>query len=126
MALFARSPRKAAAWKVVQYLSRPAVQQRFHAMTGNLPPRRSAWAGEALQRDVYTAAFGDQLERARPVPQVPEWERIATEMRLVGEQVANGRVTVDQAVEELDRRADRILEKRRWMLDQADKAGAAP
>ena len=57
---------------------------------------------------------------------MPEWERIATEMRLVGEQVANGRVTVDQAVEELDRRADRILEKRRWMLDQADKAGAAP
>lgn len=119
LALFARSPRKAAAWKVVRYLSRPDVQQRFHAMTGNLPPRRSAWAGEALQRDVYTAAFGEQLERARPVPQVPEWERIATELRIVLEAVVHGDLPAARMGEELDRRADRILEKRRWMLDRA-------
>ena len=79
-----------------------------------------------MAEDPYAKAFREQLERAVSTPKVPEWERIATEMRLVGEQVANGRVTVDQAVEELDRRADRILEKRRWMLDQADKAGASP
>lgn len=122
LALFARSPRKAAAWQVVRYLSRPAVQQRFHAMTGNLPPRRSAWKGEELQRDPYTAAFGDQLERVRPVPQVPEWERIATEMRVVLESVVHGDLPAARAPEELDRRADRILEKRRWMLDRAGVA----
>jgi multiple sugar transport system substrate-binding protein len=122
LALFARSPRKAAAWKVVQYLSRPAVQQRFHAMTGNLPPRRSAWLGEALQRDPYTAAFGDQLERARPVPQVPEWERIATELRVVLEAVVHGDLPAARMAEELDRRTDRILEKRRWMLDRGGVA----
>ena len=122
LALFARSSHKAAAWQVVQYLSRPAVQQRFHAMTGNLPPRRSAWKGEALQRDPYTAAFGDQLERVRPVPQVPEWERIATEMRVVLESVVHGDLPAARAAEELDRRADRILEKRRWMLDRAGVA----
>ncbi len=122
LALFARSPRKSAAWKVVQYLSRPAVQQRFHAMTGNLPPRRSAWLGEALKRDPYTAAFGDQLERARPVPQVPEWERIATELRVVLEAVVHGDLPAARMGEELDRRADRILEKRRWMLDRGGVA----
>ena len=122
LALFARSPRKSAAWKVVQYLSRPAVQQRFHAMTGNLPPRRSAWLGEALKRDPYTAAFGDQLERARPVPQVPEWERIATELRVVLEAVVHGDMPAARMGEELDRRADRILEKRRWMLDRGGVA----
>lgn len=58
---------------------------------------------------------------------MPEWERIATEIKLVGEQLANGRVSVDQAAEELDRRADRILEKRRWMLDhQTIKTTTAP
>jgi multiple sugar transport system substrate-binding protein len=118
LAMFARSPRKAAAWKVVEYLSRPAVQQRFHAMTGNLPPRRSAWQGEALKSDVYTAAFGAQLELAKAVPKVPEWERIATELRVVLESVVHGDLPAASAAAELDRRADRILEKRRWMLDR--------
>ena len=36
-------------------------------------------------------------------------------------------MSVDEAAAELDRRADRILEKRRWMLDQASTcAGGAP
>ena len=38
--------------------------------------------------------------------------------RLVAEQMVNGRLTVDQAATELDRRADAILAKRRWMLDR--------
>ena len=33
------------------------------------------------------AQFRDQLERVKPVPQAPEWERIATELRLVLEKV---------------------------------------
>jgi multiple sugar transport system substrate-binding protein len=119
LALFARSRHKAAAWQVVQYLSRPAVQQRFHAMTGNLPPRRSAWRSTALRADPYTAAFGEQLERVKAVPKVPEWERIATELRIVLEAVVHGDMRADQAPADLDRRTDRILEKRRWMLARA-------
>jgi multiple sugar transport system substrate-binding protein len=56
---------------------------------------------------------------------VPEWERIAQELRIVGEQMVGGRYSVDEAAAELDRRADRMLEKRRWMLDRA-AAGASP
>jgi multiple sugar transport system substrate-binding protein len=37
-------------------------------------------------------------------------------MRLVTEALVAGQLTLDQAVTELDARADRILEKRRWML----------
>jgi multiple sugar transport system substrate-binding protein len=40
-------------------------------------------------------------------------------MRLVAEEMVAGKLTVDEAATELDRRADAILEKRRWMLDQA-------
>ena len=124
--VFKDSPNKAAAWELIAWLSSPSVQAEFHALTGDLPPRRSPWQTPALANDPYARAFREQLERAVSTPKVPEWERIATEMRLVGEQVANGRMTVDQAAEELDRRADRILEKRRWMLDHAAKPGAAP
>ncbi|MDQ3511390.1 MAG: sugar ABC transporter substrate-binding protein [Pseudomonadota bacterium] len=132
--IFEKSRNKAAAWKWIAYLSSAQVQARFHALTGDLPPRRAAWQSDALKEDVHAAAFRDQLERARPTPKVPEWERIATEMRLVAEQMINGRLTVDQAAAELDRRADAILEKRRWMLDRdaarntpvPAHAGAAP
>ena len=72
----------------------------------------------ALSGDANAMAFRDQLERAVPAPKVPEWERIAQEMRIVAEQMVAGRLTVDAAAAELDRRTDAILAKRRWMLDQ--------
>ncbi len=121
--VFGQSRHKAAAWKLIAYLSMPQTQAEFHALTGDLPPRRSPWQTPALANDPYAKAFREQLERAVPTPKVPEWERIAQEMRVIGEEVANGRMSVDQAATELDRRADKFLEKRRWMLDRAEKAG---
>ncbi len=123
LAVFKASRHKAQAWALVEYLSSPAVQERFHALTGNLPPRRSVWATAALANDVYAQAFRAQLERVKPSPKVPEWERIANEMQLLAAQVVHGKLTVDQAVTELDARVDAFLEKRRWMLKQG---GAKP
>lgn len=122
--LFAKSKHKDAAWKLVTFLSDPEVQTRFYGLTGDLPPRRSAWTREPLAGDPYTRAFREQLERAKTTPKVPEWERIAQEMRIVSEQMVAGRYSVDEAAAELDRRADRMLEKRRWMLDQGTAGGA--
>lgn len=116
LVVFAGSRRKEAAWTLIEYLSRPDVQRRFYALSGNLPPRRSSWDDPRLGGDPYAAAFREQLERVKPTPKVPEWERIATELKIVGEQAAHGLVTVDAAAAELDARADRILEKRRWIL----------
>ena len=117
--VFRKSKHKAAAWKLIAWLSSPDVQARFHDLTADLPSRRSPWNNPALANDPYARAYRDQLERAKPTPKVPEWERIATELRLVAEQMVSGRLTVEQAATELDRRTDAILEKRRWMLDQA-------
>jgi len=116
LVVFKRSPNKDAAWKLIEFLSRPAVQERFHALTGDLPPRRSVWRTPGLANDPYSRAFGEQLTRLRATPKVPEWERIATEMKLVAEKAANGQITTDQAAAEMDRRADEILAKRRWIL----------
>lgn len=116
LALFARSQHKPQAWALVSYLSRPEVQQRFRRLTGNLPPRRSAWTDAELQADKHTQAFRAQLERVRPVPQVPEWERIATELRVLVEQVVHGDVEAADMPAEMDRRADLMLDKRRWMM----------
>ncbi|MET0345985.1 MAG: sugar ABC transporter substrate-binding protein [Casimicrobiaceae bacterium] len=116
LVVFRNSRNKAAAWQLIEFLSQPAVQRRFHELTGDLPPRRSAWAEGGLVDDVYARAFRDQLERVKPTPKVPEWERIATEIRVVTERLVHGDLSVEQAAAELDARADRILEKRRWLL----------
>lgn len=116
LVLFKSSKHKDAAWKLVAFLSRPDIQLKFHALTGDLPPRKSVWATPALANDPYAKAFGEQLTRVRATPKVPEWERIATEMKIVGEKAARGQLTADQAADELDKRATEILSKRRWML----------
>jgi multiple sugar transport system substrate-binding protein len=120
LVLFDSSRVKVAARQWIEYLSQPDIQRRFHELTGDLPPRRAAWTGTPLAGDPYARAFRDQLERVRSVPQVPEWERIANELRLVAERTVHGELTIDQAAAELDARADRILEKRRWLLSRRD------
>ena len=116
LVLFRASRAKDAAWKLVAWLSRPETELRFHRMTGDLPPRRSAWRDDALAADARARAFRDQLERVKPAPKVPEWERIADELRVIAERTARGDLSVDDAARELDARAERILEKRRWLL----------
>ncbi|HEX2690758.1 MAG TPA: extracellular solute-binding protein, partial [Kofleriaceae bacterium] len=124
----AAHPREA--WQLIEYLSQPAVQRRFYELTGNLPPRRTTWDdpqyARAFATDEHVRAFRDQLERVRRTPPVPEWERIATELRVVSERAVrqlspsttpeDRAAIVEAAARELDARADRILEKRRWVL----------
>jgi multiple sugar transport system substrate-binding protein len=47
---------------------------------------------------------------------VPEWERIAQEMRLVAERVIRGGVPIDKALHDFDAKTDEILAKRRALL----------
>jgi multiple sugar transport system substrate-binding protein len=122
LGIFAGSERKDAAWKLIEFLSRPDIQLRFFELTGDLPPRRSVWRAPALAGDVHAAAFRDQLERAKPPPGVPEWERIGTQMRLVTERAVAGRLSPAAMRATLDADADRILEKRRSLMPR--KAGA--
>lgn len=124
LVVFRSSQKKEAAWKLIEFLSRPAIQQRFYKIIGDLPPRRSAWDSPELRDDPLTAAFADQLERVKPTPKVLEWERIAQQMRVVTEQVVRGGLPQDKAVEQLDQQVDDILAKRRWIVEQQDGSAA--
>jgi len=115
LVIFRRSQRKAAAWRLIEFLSEPATMQRFHALTGNLPPRRSAWRSPELADDVASQAFAEQLERVRAAPKLPEWERIFQEMQHAAERVVQRTQGLDAATTELDTWVDALLEKRRWL-----------
>ena len=81
LAMFARSRTRTRRGRWSSYLSRPEVQQRFYELTGNLPPRRSAWderdAGDERAAPAPSASSSSACGRCR---KVPEWERIATEI----------------------------------------------
>jgi len=118
LVIFKGSQHKRAAWQLIEYLSRPDVQRRFHELSGDLPPRRSSWEGSELASERGAAAFRAQLEQLRRIPAVPEWSRISSAITVIEERAARGALAASAAAEELDRRTDRILEKRRWILER--------
>jgi len=121
------TPNADAAWTFLEWLAAPAQQVEFHRRTGDLPPRRSAWA-DPLFAEPRIAAFRTQLEHVRALPKIPEWERIAARISRAAESAVRGDETPDAALASLDRDVDRLLEKRRFLLDarQAGRRSADP
>jgi multiple sugar transport system substrate-binding protein len=122
--IFRRSQHQQSAWELLEFLSRPEIQRRFYDLTGDLPPRRSSWQSGAIATDPYTQAFRTQLERLRTFPQVPEWEEIMQEMRVMAERVVQKQQDLDSAVTAFDAQVDDMLSKRRWMLARQQSKGA--
>jgi multiple sugar transport system substrate-binding protein len=116
LALFRGSPRKEDAWALLEFLSQPDEQRELYRLTGDLPARKSAWSGTGPGADPSAEAFRLQLERVRPTPKIPEWERIADRITRCAESVVRAELGIDEALAALDREVDEILEKRRWMM----------
>lgn len=121
LVLYRGSRHKEEAWRLLRYLSRPDVQLRFYALTGDLPARVAAWDDPALTAP-RIAAFRKQLERVVPTPKVPEWEQIAARVQERTELAVRGGATAAEALRRLDEDAERILEKRRWLMTRGDGA----
>ena len=120
LVVFEGSDHKAEAWRLIEYLSRTEQQLRFHHLTGNLPAVTETWQDTALANNRHAAAFYEQLQRVKPMPKVPEWELIVTKVFDYAEQAIRGNTPTPVVLQRLDNEVDRILEKRRWMLDRAE------
>jgi multiple sugar transport system substrate-binding protein len=120
--IFKASAHRSAAWKLVEYLSRPQQQLRFSRLTGDLPASIAAWQDSSLSGDPHFHAFYVQLQRVKPIPKVAEVEIISSKLIEASESAIRGHVPAPRALASLDRDVDQLLEKRRWML--ARKASA--
>jgi multiple sugar transport system substrate-binding protein len=123
LVMFKGSKRQDAAWKLIAFLSEPETMIRFHALTGDLPPRRSAWRAPGLANDAPSQAFAQQLERVRAAPKIPEWERIFQEMQATAERVVQKTQGAEAACVQLDAWVGALLEKRRWLRERSRVAG---
>ena len=128
LVLFRASRHQDAAWRLVEFLSRPDQQVRFARLTGDFPARVEAWRDSAITRDPTTRAFAVQLRRAVSTPKVPEWENISLRLQYAVEAMVLGGARPDSTLAALDREVDRILEKRRWLAERerARAAGGTP
>lgn len=118
LVIFRQSKHKEAAWKFIEFLASTEQSISFYRITGNLPPRKSAWQDTSLSTNKYIQAFYRQLQRLDPLPQVPEWERIVIKLQLYVEYVATNTLSVDEAMRRFDSEVDQMLAKRRWLVEK--------
>lgn len=116
LVMFRNSRHKEAAWKLIEFLTSTEQSIEFYKITGNLPPRQTAWEDSSLSHNVYIHAFYQQLQRVDPLPPIPEWEQIVIRLQTYVEYIATGTMSVDKALKQFDGEVDVMLEKRRWMV----------
>lgn len=112
----ARTRRPREAWRLLRHFTSPESERRFAGLIGSLPARKAAWAGMPFPPEVI-APFAEQASAVADSISIPEWERIREQVGLCAERAIRGLLTVDEALAELDARADAILAKRRALVD---------
>jgi multiple sugar transport system substrate-binding protein len=112
LVIFRKSKRKEAAWRFIEYLSRPDIQLQWYRILSDLPSVKAAWEDSLLSNDPKIRVFYQQLQYTRPAPQVPEWEQIASRINRWLEVAVYGRTSVDEALQGLSEDISRIMRKR--------------
>jgi multiple sugar transport system substrate-binding protein len=108
LAVFSDSDNKEAAWKLVQWLAEPEVQQDFYDAVGDLPAVKAAWDSGELAEDPQLHIFCEQLESTLAPPAVPTWEQVAGVVDSDVEQAVKGATPVEDAVAHMQDEANRI------------------
>lgn len=112
----ARSRWPAAAWALVRHLTSSASELTYQRLIGTLPARAAAWDTPQLRQPAL-AAFAEQMRHPTREPMIVEWERIRIEVQLIAERVVRGQLGIDAALAAMDDRVDRLLTKRRALVE---------
>ncbi len=118
LVIFKTSKHKAAARRFLEFMSLPETQETFFQLTNGLPAVKSAWNSPSLRNDPEIQAFFKQLESVAATPAIAEWEQIAVAIQVYMEKAIYEQLTFEEAISELNREVDRILERRRWLLQE--------
>jgi multiple sugar transport system substrate-binding protein len=118
LVIFKNSKLKKETWKFVEYLSEKETQIEFYKLLYNLPAVKEAWKDSSIENNIYMKAFYEQFNHVVPTPKVTEWEQIAfAKVQQYAEIAVRNQMSVDEALNNLDKDVDKILEKRRWLLE---------
>jgi multiple sugar transport system substrate-binding protein len=122
LVIFKNSIHKEAAWKFIEFLSQTKTQINFYKLVNDLPAVTDAWEDTTFRDDPYMQAFYKQFFYVVATPKIPEWEQIVfSKLQQYAEEVVRGAMTTSEAMSDLDKDVDKILEKRRWLLSKGNK-----
>ncbi|MBA2955938.1 extracellular solute-binding protein [Nocardioides sp. MAH-18] len=108
LAVFKDAQNPDAAWKLVQWLSEPDVQQEWYDEIGDLPAVQASWDTGELADDPQLQVFGEQLTSAQSPPSVPTWEQVAASIDSVVEKASKGDLSGEDAVKQMQSEAQSI------------------
>ncbi|HEY8721656.1 sugar ABC transporter substrate-binding protein [Pengzhenrongella sp.] len=108
VAVFKSAKNRDAAWKFIQWLSKPETQVAWYKTTSDLPAVSSAWDTGALATDPQLKVFGTQLKSAVAPPSIPNWEQIAAVIDTELEKVCKSGLDPQQAATAIQKQADAI------------------
>ncbi len=119
LVIFENSKYKKEVWKFFEFLSQVKTQIEFYKLLNNLPSVKEAWENPIFKNDPYMQAFYKQFTNVRATPKIPEWEQIAfSKVQQYAELAVRNAMSVEDALKNLDKDVNRILEKRRWLVEQ--------
>ncbi|KRF23660.1 sugar ABC transporter substrate-binding protein [Phycicoccus sp. Soil803] len=108
LTVFKKSKNRDAAWKFIQFLSKPDTQVKWQKATGDLPAAQAAWQDKALAGDVKLAVFGEQLKDTNSPPSLTTWTQVSAAADSVLEQMVKANLDPSAAFKTLQSKADSI------------------
>ena len=108
LAVFEDSDNRDAAWKLVEWLSRPETQVAWYETVNDLPSVASAWEDPAIADDEYLGVFGEQLETAVAPPAIPTWEEVASVIDTELERLAKAGADPQEVATTIQQQAEAI------------------
>jgi len=99
--------------ELLKFLTSAQVQLRFTKLSGTIPSKKIAFNDSLVQNNELIRASLDQLLVGRPMPVVTEMRWIFDAMRPAYQGIFTGQVTPQQAVEQMQKLAEKLIRENR-------------
>jgi multiple sugar transport system substrate-binding protein len=107
------SKNKEAAWKFIEYMSRPEIQVQWYQLTTDLPTRTDAWEDKYFSGKPLVKVFGQQLFDTKTPPRIQQWEEIESLISREMEQAVMGKNTPQKTLAAMAEKIRQILARAR-------------
>lgn len=108
LVVFKKTQNRVAAWKLVQFLTQPAVQTQWYKAAGDLPSVQSAWNDPSLGGDRKLAVFQAQLKDVKSPPANTGWTQVSAAADTQLEKIVKTGASPAEAMKTLQSSADSI------------------
>jgi multiple sugar transport system substrate-binding protein len=108
LVVFKKSKNQDAAWKFIEWLTKPEIQVKWQQKLGDLPASQTAWKDPALANDPVLSVFGQQLTDTKAPPSIPAWSQVSGAGDTALEQIVKSGADPAETLKSLQATADSI------------------